>query len=422
MSVIKLPYGKSEIEVFDESGLRLIDRADRSAPLSDAEIGDRLDNPTGVARLEETVADGDSVLIVVPDATRKVGSDQIVNLLVRRLIASGVRPHDIRAIFATGIHRAVTADEKKEILSPFIAQRILALDHRAKDLMHIAGLGESGFAVFPQINGEPVELNRALVEHDHVVLVGGVTFHYFAGFTGGRKLICPGLASERTIAATHRLAFDFEEQTRRAGVGPGILDGSAVHAAFVEAASNIPVSFTVNTITNENGEIVELFCGDMIGSHALACQYYAAAHTVVLDEKFDFVIVSAGGSPSDINMIQAHKALESASRACRDGGSILLVAECPDGLGREDFSDWFDAGSSQAIAEKLSRGYQVNGQTAWSLRKMTETFRVSLLSNLAEEKTRPMGFLRTRSVDEFLGSAKGAGAVMPHGAKVLIRS
>ena len=265
---------------------------------------------------------GETVLFVVPDATRRTACGQVINLLVRRLIANGTAPHEMSVIFSTGIHRAVTEDEKREILTPFIAQRIKALDHNPRDLMQIMRMGETS-------GGIAVELNRALTEHDHIVLVGGVTFHYFAGFTGGRKLVCPGLASAKTISATHKLAFDCERKTRREGVGTGLLDGNAVHEAFVEAASVIKPSFCVTTVVNDSGEAVDLFCGDWITSHRAACDAYAEKNTIMINEKRDVVFVSCGGSPYDINMIQAHKALEAASHACNEGvGTIILLAEC----------------------------------------------------------------------------------------------
>src|SRR5829696_2010236 len=128
-------------------------------------------------------------------------------------------------------------------MAPFIVQRITTIYPWPCDLMQIVDVGETS-------GGIPVQLNRALVEHDHVVLVGGINFHYFAGFTGGRKLICPGLASSKTISATHKLAFDCETLDRRTGVGTGVMDGNAVHEAFVEAASRAKIAFAVNTIVD----------------------------------------------------------------------------------------------------------------------------------------------------------------------------
>src|SRR6202008_3229693 len=164
----------------------------------------------------------DSVLIVVSDATRATASAQIVNLLVRRLVQIGVSPAQMAIIFATGIHRPVTEKERVELLTPFIVQRLRILQHDAYDTAKLITLGTTEAGV-------TVEVNSALREFSRVFVTGGITFHYFAGFTGARKSICPGLASAKTIEATHMLALDFETGGRRAGVQTGRLDGNAVH-------------------------------------------------------------------------------------------------------------------------------------------------------------------------------------------------
>jgi lactate racemase len=423
MPTIELKYGKSQIPFeYDENRFEILRSEKNFAPLTDVEIGARLDEPIASKPLEEIVGTGESVLIVVPDATRRTASGQIVNLLVRRLIAGGTMPFDIRIIFATGIHRRVSDDEKRELLTPFIFQRIKTLDHNAKDLMRAAGLDSNQFARFGEIGGAPIELNRALVEHDHVVVVGGITFHYFAGFTGGRKLICPGLASAATISATHRLAFDCETKTRRAGVGTGILDGNAVHEAFMEVAAQINPAFSISAITDEQGAATEIFAGDWRAAHRAGCEFYASNHSVKIAEKRDLVIVSCGGAPHDLNMIQAHKALETASLACRDGGTIVFLAECADGLGRHDFLDWFEAENAARLAENLCANYQVNGQTAWSLLKKAERFNIRILTALPETETRQMRLQKARDFEEILnGLDKTAkGYILPFGAKFLI--
>lgn len=414
MPEILLKYGHLQIPFrYDHGRFEVLGMVEPKSPLSDAEIGDKLDCPIDSKPLEEIVSPGESILIVVPDATREVAAGQIVNLLVRRLIANGTTPFEISIIFATGIHRPVTEEERQTILTPFIAQRIKMLDHWPRDLMQIIRLGETS-------GGIPIELNRALTEHDHVILVGGVRFHYFAGFTGGRKLICPGLASAKTVSATHMLAFDCERKTRREGVNTGLLDGNAVHEAFMEAVAKINPAFAVNTIVNDAGEVIDLFCGNWITSHRAACDAYAAEHTIKIAEKRDLVIVSCGGFPYDINMIQAHKALEAASHACNDGGTIILLAECADGLGRKDFINWFQAENSEDLAAKLCESYQVNGQTAWSLLTKAERFDVKLVSVLAEDDTRRM---RLRKIAENIASETEIGAtgyVLPCGAKYSI--
>jgi len=416
MPQIELKYGNRTVPfAFDAERFEVLGGQVESRALTDAEIGERLDKPIGSPSLEEAIAPGQTVLIVVPDATRKTACGQIVNLLVRRLIANGTNAYDIRIIFATGIHRKATDAEKAEIVTPFIEQRIKMLDHDPRDLMQIARFGETG-------GGVPIELNRALVEHDHVILIGGVSFHYFAGFAGGRKLVCPGLASSRTIAGTHKLAFDCETLSRRSGVGPGVLDGNAVHEAFVEAASSIRPTFAFTTVVNHQGEAADVFCGDWILSHRAACDAYAKANTIEIAEKRDLVIVSCGGFPHDINFIQAHKALDSAAAACSEGGTIVLLAECPDGLGRADFLDWFASADSRALGALLCEKYQVNGQTAWSLLTKAERFRIFAVSGLDHGSLGTMRMHHAESLyDIWPQIDRGqTGYLIPFGARHLI--
>ena len=425
MPKIDLKYGKTQIPfAYDENRFEILGFEKPAPPLTDAEIGARLDEPIASKPLEEIIGEGESVLVVVPDATRQTACASVVNLLVRRLIANGTMPFNIRIIFATGIHRKVTDEEKRELLTPFIFQRISTLDHNVKDLRRLAGLDSKQFVNFGEIDGAPIELNRALTEHDHVIIIGGVTFHYFAGFTGGRKLICPGLASSATVSATHALAFDCAIKSRRAGVGAGLLDGNAVHEAFMEVAAKINPSFAVNTVTNDKGEATAIFCGDWREAHRAACDFYASHHTLEINEKRDLVIVSGGGAPFDLNMIQAHKALETAAAACNDGGTIAFLAECADGLGRHDFLSWFEAENSDKLAENLCARYQVNGQTAWSLLRKAERFNVQIVTSLTEDETRPMRLHKARSLEETLNDLDKTtkGYILPFGAKFLIQN
>jgi nickel-dependent lactate racemase len=180
-------------------------------------------------------------------------------------------------------------------------------------------------------------------------------------------------------------------------------------------------SFAINSVVNAAGEAVDLFCGDWRSSHLTACESYAADHTVSIPGKRPLVIASCGGHPHDINMIQAHKTLEAASRACTDGGTIILLAECPDGLGRSDFLDWFQSKSSEDLAEKLCSGYQVNGQTAWSLLKKAERFDVKIVTSLDRTAAESMRLEKIGSIYDGMSGHSGEGYVLPAGAKYLFR-
>jgi nickel-dependent lactate racemase len=140
-----------------------------------------------------------------------------------------------------------------------------------------------------------------------------------------------------------------------------------------------------------------------------------------IEERREVVIASCGGAPFDINLIQAHKTLEMASYACAEGGTIILAAECADGLGRADFLKWFTAENSDALAARLREHYEVNGQTAWSLLLKAERFRVLLVSELDDEDVRLMRMTPVRTLDEALAQVQGGarGYIMPRGAALL---
>jgi nickel-dependent lactate racemase len=416
MPALELGYGSDAVK-FDYDGARfdvLAPDISKAHPLTDAEIGAAFDAPIDSPPLEDLVAAGDGVLIVASDATRATGSPQIINLLVRRLIQNGIAPGDIAIIFATGIHRPVRQEEKLELLSPFIAQRIRTIDHDAYDASQLIQIGVS-------TSGAPVEVNRALREFSKVILTGAVGFHYFAGFTGGRKAICPGLAAAETIKATHMLALDFERGGRRAGVGAGSLSGNAVSEECERVAAMIDPALIVNSIVDDRGRVEQVFAGDWRAAHGRACEVYMLSHARRIPGKGEVVIVSCGGSPYDINMIQAHKALDMASHACIDGGLIILLAECGDGLGRPDFLKWFESADSRALEARLREAYEVNGQTAWALLTKTERFRVRIITKLPDDDVRRMRMIPARSIEEALAEVtpNSKGYIMPRGAALL---
>jgi len=418
MTKVKLGYGQEEITFefdYDKLSTLCVDSSSE-APLNDVEIGKAFDNPIGSLPLDDLISSQDTVLIVVSDATRATASAQIVNLLVRRLVQFGVSPADVAVIFATGIHRPVTEQEKVELLSPFIVQRIRTLTHDAYDASALTSLGTTE-------RGIPVEVNKALTEYSKIILIGGIGFHYFAGFTGGRKSICPGLASARTIEGTHMLALDFEKGGRTPGVGTGLLEGNAVHEECERVATLVKPAFGVNTIVDEKKRAVGVFCGDWSLAHRAGCDAYLRSRSVAIQQKRDVVIASCGGFPHDINMIQAHKALEMASYACNEGGVIVLLAECRDGLGRADFLKWFEEDNSTALERRLKTQYEVNGQTAWSLLTKVERYRVYLVSGLPADDVKLMRMIPADSLDCALKSAGPYlnGFVMPLGAGVLPR-
>src|ERR1044072_2115761 len=182
MGNVQLGYGRGSLPFeFEEGRFRVLEaEAREERALTDAEVGAGIDDPLDSQPLEEIISPGESVLIVVSDATRATGSAQVGNLLVRRLIALGVAPYALPIIFPTGIHRPVTREEKAELLTPFIVQRVRTLGHDPSDASQHVSFGETE-------RGTTVALNGALFEHSHVILTGSVGVHYLPGVTRRRQ-------------------------------------------------------------------------------------------------------------------------------------------------------------------------------------------------------------------------------------------
>jgi nickel-dependent lactate racemase len=413
--IVDLGYGAQRIPFrFDPQQFRVLAQHDSTpAPLTDAGLHAALDAPINSPRLEAVVKPHERVVIVVPDATRAACVDRIAPLLVARLNRHGLSDSQISFLIGGGIHRAPTAEEIYGILGSDLPTRIEVYPHDANDAASHASLGTTA-------RGTPVALNRRLIEADRVIVVGAISLHYIAGFSGGRKAILPGCAAERSIQANHLLSFDLETLEKRSGIASGCLDGNPVHEDMIEAVGMLNPSFLVNTVLDANNEIVGVYAGDWRDAHRRGCEEYLASHTVVVDERRPLVIVSAGGAPRDINLIQSHKAMEHASQVLAEGGTMIALAECAQGLGRDDFLRWFAPGGARATALMLSDDYKINGQTAWGLRRKAERFRLLLVSALDADVVRHMGLEPQATLESALSSVQSVpGYIIPGGLTTL---
>jgi nickel-dependent lactate racemase len=412
---VSLGYGTRRIPFrYDPEQFTMLFPADAELePLTDAELSALISTPIGSPPLEEIVGGNDRVVVVVPDATRAAGVSRVAPQLFSRLLERGVARDRISFLIGGGIHRPPFPEEIERLLGVEIAHREAIHAHLADDPAESVTLGVTN-------RGTPVSLNRRLVETDRVVVIGGITFHYFAGFSGGRKAILPGCAAEPSIQHNHKLAFDAQTMDKRAGVASGLLEGNVVHEDMVEAVRMLNPSFMVNTVLNGDNKIVSAYAGHWYEAHLRGCSAYAAAHTAPIRAKRSLVIVSVGGWPRDLNLIQSHKAMEHASGALAEGGTMIVLAECSQGLGRDDFLDWFVPGGAHGTALKLMENYKVNGQTAWGLRRKTERFRLLLVSNLDDGIVRHMGLEPHTSLESALAASPAEpGYVLPSGLTTL---
>jgi lactate racemase len=363
-------------------------------------------------------APGDRVVIVTSDITRYTGSEVYLPLLVQRLNRAGIADGDIEIVIALGIHRKQTAREHEKILGPLYG-RIAVSDHDCDDPGKLVWLGRTS-------GGIEVEVNRTVMEADRLILTGTIGFHYFAGFGGGRKSVLPGVASRKSCMASHFAVLNPDEGSgRNPRATTGVLDGNPVHEALVEGCAMAGPDCILNTVLSPDKRIIAAFGGDWREAFESGCRYYADRFSFTIDRPADLVVVSCGGFPKDINFIQAHKSMEYGSRALREGGVMVLLAECRDGYGNATFFDWFRFSDPVEFEAELRKNYEINGQTAYSALLKAQRFRIILVSALPPAEVETMGMKPASSLDEAMAMAEEmlpkdyTAYVIPEGGTVL---
>lgn len=347
-----------------------------------------------------TFRGGEKVVIVTSDITRYTGSEIYLPLLVTRLNSRGIADDDIEILIALGIHRKQSEYEHQKILG-LLYGRVRVSDHDCDDHGALVEVGTTS-------NGIKVSINRKAVAADHLILTGTIGFHYFAGFGGGRKSVLPGISSRKVCMASHFAVLNPGEGN---GKNPfavtGNLDGNPVHRAMVEGCAMAQPDFILNTVLAADKRIIAAFAGDWLLAHEDGCRYYLEHFACPLTEKVDLVIASCGGFPKDINLIQAHKSMEYAAQAIKDGGVMILLAECRDGFGNGTFFDWFRHKTLETFEAELRAHYEINGQTAYSLLQKAQRFRVILVSHFSVSQVEEMGMIPATSLDEAMEIAAG---------------
>jgi len=363
------------------------------------------------SRVTEVVQPGEKTVFVVSDHTRKTAVDRFLPAIVKRLMESGCSPDDWSILIASGIHRHPVGEEISKILGPEMSAlfegRISCHDPDSEEGLIDVGQTPMGFRV---------RVNRKIMDCDRLVLTGTVTFHYHAGFGGGRKAIVPGCASRDTIAYNHSLSLDPAADAARAGVEIGRLDGNPVAEEMLAGARLCRPDLLINSVLSDDGRMVGLFVGDLESAHKEACVMAEKVGRVDLDRTADFVIASTDSAK---NWVQSHKALFNASRAVRDGGWVVLDAPAPEGLGDERFRYWITRPTIKEIYDELRQSIEVLGQTALSTRIRGE--RCVLITEMPNADLDDLGIRSAPSVEaacdivlKELGVDKPSYYLMPH--------
>lgn len=359
----------------------------------ESEVNMVLDYPLASRPFDDLFASGDKITIVASDITRLVKLDQYLPTIVKRLNALGIPDEDILVLIATGTHRGQTEEEKKKIVGEELFKRLKVVDHDC-DRSPMTHVGKT-------VRGTEVYVNSLVVERK-VILTGGIVHHLMAGFGGGRKSIVPGVSSRETIALNHLHALDPEAGHSNPLIGVGVLENNPLHEDMVDAARLVNPDFLVNAIIHTDGRIAKLVAGDWLEAWNAGCHWADQKYGIPIREKADLVIASCGGFPKDISLYQATKTLFNAVIAVKDGGTILMLAECREGAGAEAFFGWSAPLKEGRLDPELRHNFTIPGYIFYAAVEAAHKARVILLSQIDPDLVQPMGIQGVRSLAEAL--------------------
>jgi nickel-dependent lactate racemase len=412
VSTLELPFGRTRASVqIPASNLLGIFSPQESTEAFDetALVHKALTRPIGTPRLRDLARPGQKVAIVTSDLTRPCPSERLLPPVLDELSAAGVPDEDILTIIALGLHRPMTTSELESAVGVDACRRVRVVNHDPADTVRL-GVTSAG---------TPVELFRPLVEADLRVCLGNLEFHYFAGYSGGAKAILPGCASETTVRANHAMMVQPE-------AAAGRLDGNPVRADIEEGAGLLGVDFILNVLVDGNHRIAGAVAGEVTAAHRRGCEMVAQHGAIPVPGLADIVLVSAGGYPKDVNLYQAQKALDNAAHAVRQGGIIVLVAECREGYGNQTFETWMsEARSPDALLDRIQQEFVLGGHKAGAVAAVLKRAKVYLVSTLPADSVQRCGLLPfddvVKAMEAALGRA-GPGAsiiVLPQGGSIL---
>ena len=337
--LIDLAYGRTGLKVnFPDDRTTVIEPVHvPGLPDPAGAILDAIRNPIGTQRLRQMVRSEQSVAISVCDITRPMPSATVLPVLLRDL--AHVPPGQITIIVATGTHRSNTWDELKQMLGEEVVQGYRVVNHNAFDKSGLTNVGSTS-------DGIPVWLNTRWVESDVKITAGFVEPHFFAGFSGGPKMVAPGLAGFDTIMQLHSAALIGHPNATW-----GITEGNPVHDAVRQITRQTGVDFSVDVTINRDHKITSVFAGDLFPVHKAACQVARRMAMKEVREPFDVVVTTNSGYPLDLNLYQAVKGMSAAARVVKDGGAIICAAECSDGI--PDHGEYREILSSASSPQEL---------------------------------------------------------------------
>jgi nickel-dependent lactate racemase len=414
---IEIPYGSEYLNLEVAAG-SLIDvvRPRKTQAASDPEgvVERALKEPIGLAF--PVLSENSRITIVVDDATRVTPTKTLLSVLLRRLYHSGAKRDRITVSVANGLHEPADQETLLALLGEHVMQEYRVVNHNPREPSNLAYVGETK-------RGTPVDVNIGATRANIRILTGIIEPHQLAGYSGGVKALVPGLASVRTVTANHSLMLD--ERVHAGNIQDNPLRDDLEEAVSLTHSSG--QNFIVNSIVNDERQIVDVVAGDEIQAHRKGVGLSREISSHRIETIADVVIASPGGYPRDINLYQSQKALGHTEQIIAHGGVAVLVAECRNGIGSKTCEEWMerDAEPAQLIQRLKNEGFNMGAHKAYQLARFMVKANLILVSKLPPELTKKMHLHTSPSMREAYREAleiAGRDArviVCPHAAATL---
>ena len=375
--LVTLPYGRKQIhleienaEILEAEEMPVIDTIEQ-------ELVKSLEKPAESPSLRKLSEKAQKILLIIPDNTRAFPSREIIPILVNYIGKANPRA-EIRILVATGLHLQVERSELIEMLGQEIVENYEVINHDASD-------GEMLLKLDKETSyGTPIHVNRYVLESDLVIGAGLIEPHFFAGYSGGRKILLPGVAGRDSIFNNHGFNMIGHPRARA-----GILDGNPIHEDMMEFMGSAKLDFIVNVTINKEKKITGIFTGHPVEAHLKGVEFLDRHVKVPVKGEADIVITTNGGYPLDRDVYQAVKGMDTAASVVREGGVIIIASECRDGLGgHEEFLKLVKGAEDvDEILKRIRENEPIYDQwEAQILARILKKAKVILVSDFISEK------------------------------------
>lgn len=392
-------YGKTKVELEIKSGTILGELSGNTKiELSDIkkELYSTFENPIESLPLKDLISKNEKITLVISDMTRFwMRQDLVIPHIINYLNTLGVNDEDITILIANGTHLPAPKEDIEKLVTKAIADRVKVVNHECEsdDLVYVGTTSR----------GTEVELNP-LVVNQKTICLGAAAHHLMAGFGGGRKSILPGVASGKTIIQNHIHALSPNEPCSNPLIGNSKLEGNPLNEDMCEAAEMVSPLFMINLAMNPEGKLCKIFSGNWLKSWLECCNYIDEMYKVAIDNQADIVIAGCGGYPKDMSMYQSTKVIDNVESAVKPGGTIILISECSEGGGPEEYFGWSKYLKTGDLDEQLRKNFNIPGYVFYQNCEIAKRVNLVLLSSIDKEKLSPMGISTYNNVNDILNN------------------